>query len=126
MRKKHWKKDHAMKPTRTKSGLSREDLREVIYRAAPALTREQAKRILDEVFEEIISALANDDDVTMRGFGRFKVQHKRPRIGRNPITQESAVISPRRVIKFVPSRNLILLVNKEMQQRTENSSLAKT
>ena len=111
---------NAVKPTRTKAGLSREDLREAIYRAAPALTREQAKRILDEIFEEIIAALANDDDVTMRGFGRFKVQHKRPRIGRNPITQESAMISSRRVVKFVPSRNLILLVNTRMRNKLGN------
>lgn len=106
------RKSEVVKPVRMSSGLIREVLRDVIYRAVPALTRDQARRILDEIFEEIISALAKDEDVTMRGFGKFKVQHKRPRIGRNPVTQESAMISSRRVVKFAPSKNLISLVSK--------------
>lgn len=117
------RKSDGVKPLRTSSGLCRDDLREAIYKAIPALTKEQAKRILDEIFEEIIEALANDDDVTMRGFGRFKVQHKRPRIGRNPITQESATISSRRVVKFAPSRKLMSLVNEGVSENLRNSKL---
>lgn len=106
----------AARPIRTRSGLSREDLRDAIYKAIPALTRDQAKRILDEVFDEMILSLVNDEDVRIRGFGKFKVQHKRPRIGRNPATQESAMITPLRVIKFAPSRNLISLVNEDVSK----------
>ena len=98
-------------PIRPKSGLTREELREVIYTAVPALTREQAKKVLDELLEEIISALVADDDVNIRGCGKFKVQHKSSRIGRNPITLQSAIISSRRVIKFAPSKKTIMLMN---------------
>ena len=114
------RKSDAMKPIRTSSGLSREDLRDAIYKAIPALTRDQAKRILDEVFDEIISSLVNDEDVRFRGFGKFKVQHKSPRIGRNPATQESAMITSRRVVKFAPSRNLISLVNEDVSKKLQN------
>ena len=45
------RKSDDLKPVRTSSGLSREDLRDAIYKAVPSLTRDQAKRILDEIFE---------------------------------------------------------------------------
>ena len=112
----------ATRPIRTSPGLRREDLRDAIYKAIPALTRDQAKRILDEVFDEIISSLVNDEDVRFRGFGKFKVQHKRPRIGRNPVTQASAMITSRRVVKFAPSRNLISLVNEDVSKKLHNSN----
>ena len=112
----------AARPIRKSSGLSRDDLRDAIYKAIPVLTRDQAKRILDEVFDEMISSLVNDEDVRIRGFGKFKVQHKRPRIGRNPVTQESAIITSRRVVKFAPSRNLISLVNEDVSKKLHNSN----
>ncbi len=95
----------------TKSGLTREELREAIYKTVPELSRESAKRILDEVFEEIISSFTRNEDVRLRGFGKFKVQHKRQRPGRNPRTLADAIIAPRRSIKFTPSRTLIARVN---------------
>lgn len=111
------RKNDAVKPVRTSSGLSREDLRDAIYKATPVLTRDQARRIVDEIFEEIIASLARNEDVRLRGFGKFKVQHKRPRIGRNPVTQESAMITSRRVVKFAPSQNLISLVNEYVSEK---------
>lgn len=95
----------------TKSGLTREELREAIYKAVPELSRDSAKRILDEVFEEMILSFTRNEDVRLRGFGKFKVQHKRERPGRNPRTLTDAIIAPRRSIKFSPSRTLIARVN---------------
>jgi hypothetical protein len=54
------------------------------------------------------------------GFGNFKIQHKRARIGRNPKTLEEAVITARRVVKFVPSPQLIAKVNGETVDDTFN------
>lgn len=101
-----------VKPLRIRSGLTRESLRDAIYSAVPNLTRDSAKRILDQVFEEIIRSLVLNEQVNLRGFGKFKVQHKRARLGRNPRTQVSATITARRVTKFVPCRTMISKVNK--------------
>ena len=100
-----------IKVMRFQSGLTRDDLRDAVYRAVPELTRDKAKKILDEVFVEIIDSLARNEQVSFRGFGKFKIQHKRERMGRNPKTQVDAKISPRRVTKFVPCKALIALVN---------------
>lgn len=64
-----------------------------------------------------------DDDVRMRGFGKFKVQHKRPKVGRNPVTQERAMITQRRVVKFASSRKLISLVKEAVSEKLRNSNL---
>ena len=45
-----------IKVMRFQSGLTRDDLRDAVYRAVPELTRDKAKKILDEVFEEIIDS----------------------------------------------------------------------
>jgi integration host factor subunit alpha len=100
-----------IKVMRFQSGLTRDDLRDAVYRAVPELTRDKAKKILDEVFEEIIDSLARNEPVSFRGFGKFKIQHKRERMGRNPKTQVDAKISARRVTKFVPCKALIASVN---------------
>ena len=107
----------AIKPLRLKSGLTREDLREAVYKAVPNLTRAQSKQILDEVFEEIIMSLARNEQVCLRGFGKFKIQHTRERAGRNPQTQVDATIAARRVTKFAPSRSLLSKVNEGSKVR---------
>ena len=108
---------NTIKSLRVKSGLTREDLREAVYIAVPNLTRNQSKRILDEVFEEIIMSLANNEQVSFRGFGKFKVQHKRARAGRNPQTQVEATIVARRAIKFAPSKSLLSAVNEGSKEQ---------
>jgi len=91
--------------------LTRQDLRKAVYKAVPTLSRREAASLTDAVFEELVLACLNDEVARLRGFGKFKVQHKKQRLGRNPKTLKDAVISPRRVIKFVPSPQLIARIN---------------
>lgn len=92
---------------------TRIELRHAISSVAPHIARDQAGIILDEFFDEIIEALARDEDVKLRGFGRFNVHHKPSRPGRNPKTGEEHEIKARRSIKFAPSQHLIARVNGE-------------
>ena len=48
-------------------------------------------------------AMADGKDVKISEFGTFKLNDKNPRMGRNPLTLEPALISPRRVVTFKPS-----------------------
>ena len=50
--------------------------------------------------EIIKSALASGEDVLISGFGKFKVNGKSARKGRNPATGEAMMLSPRRVVTF--------------------------
>ena len=42
----------------------------------------------------------------MRGLGNFKIREKNKRMGRNPKTGVKAVIKPRKVVTFKPSKIL--------------------
>lgn len=59
-----------------------------------------AKEVIDAAIMHITIALANGDDVTLRGLGVFKTKRKTQRMGRNPKTGEDALISARTVVTF--------------------------
>ena len=67
------------------------------------LTTADAFKLVDIVFDEIRESLIHGEEVKFAGFGTFKILAKPQRMGRNPKTGESAVISARRVASFRPS-----------------------
>jgi integration host factor subunit alpha len=91
--------------------ITRNDLRQAVYERHPRLSRRMAKQVADDVFEEIILALIDNETVKLRGFGIFKIQHKKERPGRNPRSGKEAVVTARRSIKFVASPVLKEIMN---------------
>lgn len=67
------------------------------------LTTADAYKLVDVVFDEIRDALINNEEVKFAGLGSFKILEKNARMGRNPKTGESALITARRVVTFRPS-----------------------
>jgi integration host factor subunit alpha len=54
-----------------------------------------------ETFLEIIkSTLVSGEDVLVSGFGKFCVNEKKERKGRNPATGEDMMLAPRKVVTF--------------------------
>ena len=47
-------------------------------------TKTQSAQIIDTLFELIKQSLQNGEDVLISGFGKFSVQEKQARMGRNP------------------------------------------
>ena len=74
-------------------------------------SRAEAADIVDAIFEEMNSALVNDNEVKISSFGTFKVRKKKERIGRNPKTKVEAPISARRVVSFYASNLLKKIIN---------------
>ena len=91
---------------RSQGTLTRREIARAVYSVCPGLSRSQAKGFVDAVIEEIISALAVGEDVSLRGFGKFAVREKPKRPGRNPKTGISAPISARKVVTFKASQSL--------------------
>ncbi|MBF5058458.1 histone family protein DNA-binding protein [Alcanivorax sp. 521-1] len=54
--------------------------------AETGLTKHQARKAVDAVFESIEDALKRGDRVSLIGFGTFTVQKRAARMGRNPRT----------------------------------------
>jgi len=70
------------------------------------LTKVAAEKTLKSVLDVITKALANDESVTLIGFGSFSVVTRAARIGRNPQTGKEIKIAERKVVKFNVGKNL--------------------
>jgi integration host factor subunit alpha len=65
-----------------------------------------------ELTIEIIKAtLASGEDVLITGFGKFKVNEKAARRGRNPQTGKDLMLKPRKVVTFGCSGKSIKVIN---------------
>ena len=77
------------------------------------LNRPQATKAMETILETIKTALQNGEDVLISRFGKFYVNEKKERRGRNPATGEDLMLLPRKVITFKCSPVLRKKVNGE-------------
>ena len=56
------------------------------------LSKVAAGRAVDALLEEIVTAVANGDSVTLVGFGSFKAAPRAAREGKNPKTGEKIMV----------------------------------
>jgi len=75
------------------------------------MTKAQAREAVETILRIIKSSLENGEDVLLSKFGKFNVQDKNARRGRNPQTGESVMLAARRVVTFKPSGKLRQKVN---------------
>ena len=71
-----------------------------------------AERIVDVVFNEIKESLKRGEPVKITNFGTFNINEKAERIGRNPKTGKTAIISARKVPTFKSSAEFKELMKK--------------
>jgi len=64
------------------------------------LNRSQATRAVETLLESIKTALESSEEVLISGFGKFYVNEKKERKGRNPHTGEDLMLEQRRVVTF--------------------------
>ncbi|HJN73381.1 MAG TPA: integration host factor subunit alpha [Myxococcota bacterium] len=101
-------------PTTTNASrtMTKADLVERIYENV-GFSKKEAAEIVEAVFEEMKQALESGDKIKISGFGNFVVRRKAARKGRNPQTNETIVISARKVLTFKPSQVLKAALNGE-------------
>lgn len=75
------------------------------------LTKVQAKTVVDGVLAQISSAAAKGEEINLPGFGKFKVQDRPAREGRNPATGETIQIAASKKVVFQPAKALKDAVN---------------
>ena len=69
-------------------------------------TKKEAAGAVDAVFTAITKALKKGVDVTIVGFGTFKVAKRAARTGRNPQTGKEIKIKAKKVPKFTAGKAL--------------------
>ena len=79
--------------------MNKTELIEAVAEAAD-LTKVDAAKAIDAIVETIVQAVANDDGVSLVGFGTFKSSVRAAREGKNPKTGEKLMIAETVVPKF--------------------------
>ena len=64
------------------------------------MTKKDADKAVNAVFEALSRALANGEKVTISGFGTFEERERAERPGIHPPTQQPTTIAPSRRILF--------------------------
>lgn len=75
------------------------------------MSKSDAAKAVDSVFEAISGALSNKQEVRLVGFGTFSVAHRKASVGRNPRTGESIQIKASNQPKFKAGKGLKEAVN---------------
>jgi DNA-binding protein HU-beta len=72
--------------------------------AANDLTKAEARKLVDGVFTAIADAAAKGEEVSLNGFGKFKVKDTPAREGRNPSTGAAIQIAASRKLSFAAAK----------------------
>lgn len=70
------------------------------------LSKKDATKAVDAVFESVMDSLKSGDKVQLIGFGNFEVRERSARKGRNPQTGEEIEIPASKVPAFKPGKAL--------------------
>jgi len=75
------------------------------------ISKRQAGMIVDLIFGDIIKAVKNNKEVSVAGFGSFRLIQRKARMGVNPKTGERISIAAAKVPKFKPAKVFKEVVN---------------
>lgn len=75
------------------------------------LSRRSSEQVVNVFFDSIVESLCRGDKVELRGFGTFRLRHRKARVGRNPKTGERVDVPAKAVPFFKPGKELRELVN---------------
>ena len=78
---------------------------------AHSVSKTQAQAIVDGMLKAILSAAASGEEITLPGFGKFKVKETPEREGRNPANGEKIKIAASRKLSYSPAKAVKDLLN---------------
>lgn len=79
--------------------------------AISRLSKKSSEVVVNTFFESIVESLRRQEKIELRGFGSFKLRHRRARVGRNPKTGARVDVPAKVVPYFKPGKDLRELVN---------------
>ena len=90
--------------------LTKKDIVNSIYMQV-GFSKKISETLLDDIFQIILKNIISENKVKIAKFGTFTLRKKKQRIGRNPKTKETKIITSRNVITFKPSKSFINKIN---------------
>ena len=90
--------------------LTKKNLVNLIYMQL-GFSKQISENLIDDFLFTITSNIKNEKKLKLSKFGTFTVRQKKSRIGRNPKTKETKIISSRQVVLFKPSKEFKEFLN---------------
>ena len=90
--------------------LTKKDLVNLVYMQL-GFSKQISENLIEDFLSTIVFNIKNEKKLKLSKFGTFTIRQKKSRIGRNPKTKETKVISSRDVVLFKPSKEFKDFVN---------------
>ena len=90
--------------------LTKKDLVNLVYMQL-GFSKQISENLIDDFLSTIILNIKAEKKLKLSKFGTFSIRQKNSRIGRNPKTKESKIISGRDVVLFKPSKEFKDFIN---------------
>ena len=90
--------------------LTKKDLVNLVYMQL-GFSKKISENLIEDFLSTLVTNIKNEKKLKLSKFGTFSIRQKKSRIGRNPKTKETKVISSRDVVLFKPSREFKEFVN---------------
>ena len=90
--------------------LTKKDLVNLIYMQL-WFSKQISENLIEDFLATISSNIKKEKKLKLSKFGTFTIRQKKSRIGRNPKTKETKMISSREVVLFKPSKEFKDFVN---------------
>ena len=90
--------------------LTKKDLVNLVYMQL-GFSKQISENLIEDFLLTIVSNIKNEKKLKLSKFGTFSIRQKKSRIGRNPKTKETKVISSRNVLLFKPSKEFKEFIN---------------
>ena len=90
--------------------LTKKDLVNIVYMQL-GFSKQISENLIDDLLSTIVLNIKSEKKLKLAKFGTFSLRQKKSRIGRNPKTKETKVISSRDVVLFKPSKEFKEFIN---------------
>ena len=90
--------------------LTKKDLVNLVYMQL-GFSKQVSENLIEDFLATINNNIKSEKKLKLSKFGTFIVREKKSRIGRNPKTKESKIISRRDVVLFKPSKEFKDFIN---------------
>ena len=90
--------------------LTKKDLVNLVYMQL-GFSKQISENLIEDFLSTIVSNIKKEKKLKLSKFGTFSIRQKKSRIGRNPKTKETKMISGRDVVLFKPSKEFKDFVN---------------
>ena len=92
--------------------LTKKDLVNLVYMQL-GFSKQISENLIEDFLSTIVTNIRLEKKLKLSKFGTFSIRKKKSRLGRNPKTKETKVISSRDVVLFKPSKEFKEFINKK-------------